>query len=630
MNSKRELDSEILQDFLHGRLPDHLVKSVEDFLLNNPQALSQLELTEDDSFIIALRQAAQEKPQKTAQVYYAHWNSENLPDFQAISDKLAKYQFKAVLKTYGHITTALAIRYENDQSKKVVVRLFTAKPDRIAEEIQRFQGEAETLKSLQHPNIVRYVDSEIGHQNAFLAMEFIDGLDLSKLLAEIGPLPFGTVSAIAVQILEALQYLEQHQIVHRDIKPSNIILGNDGVVRLIDFGLAKSLSRQQDNSLTGSSYFLGTLDYISPEQAMEARKVDIRSDLYSVGCTLYTLLTGRPPFSSGGLANPLKKVLAHALLTPASIHEIAREVPIEMCDGINRLLAKDPQQRFSTPEDAQEVFKAYENPSDFQTLIARVQEIDQRIHSSLWSTDIAAKTATRAEDSTLLTILRTFKQKKLIASALALSIPLTLLGYYHFSDRMINNQDAETATPTSQTHDATPQDDKSIARETTNSSSLPLREGYYGAVEKNVRTLQQQTAGIIISGNIFAYTTPDRAAPGQLRRVGCLWKRLEGHALEAEGKLVYAEQPAVQGYLIVEYPSPTSFLATCWRGNDFTLEEALKDSSKGYFHSTIEGEWFSPDIQFAGPAIQLHPDIAHDWRSFIGKIAPQCLPASLP
>lgn len=96
--------------------------------------------------------------------------------------------------------------------------------------------------------------------------------------------------------------------------------------------------------------------------------------------------------------------------------------------------------------------------------------------------------------------------------------------------------------------------------------------------------------------------------------------------MEAEGELVYVEEPEVQGYLIVESDSPDSFRAICWRGNDFMLEEAIKDPGRGYFHSSIEGKWFSPDILFARPAIQLHPRIANDWRKFMSQIAPQCLP----
>lgn len=634
MNEKRDLDSEILRDFINGKLPEQLSDYVEDYLARDPQALSKLEVTSDDSFVIALRQAAfHEKTLKRAPES-RHDNSKSALDALSISPKLAGYRFAAVLKCYGQVTTALATYHhdatfsKDEFTQKLVVRLFKANPAWAKEEVERFRVEVETLKSLEHPNIVTYFDSDVTEQTAYLAMRFIEGVDLAKLVAQYGPIPYGAVAIIAMQLLEALDYLNQQQVVHRDVKPSNIVLGTDGTTRLIDFGLAKRVITEQDHSLTRSEYFLGTLDYISPEQAIESRHVDIRSDLYSLGCTLYTLLTGHPPFSSSRFTNPLKKVLAHALITPTKIQQLSPDTPAELCEVIDKFMAKDPQNRFATPKQAAALFKAWSNKAEFDALLMKVRELEGQLSYSLWATDSVKKR--KAKQAPLLPPITSKFARKLtwIGMMLVLLLVIGLTTTYFFraySRKEISYgiNDQKNGGDLSITLDNLNRHEN---QSSTKSRALPLREGYYHALETNLRTPVEQHTGIIISGSILAYTTPDDAPPGQSRRVGCLWRRLEGHPLESEGKLIYAEEPGVQGYLIVECESSDSFRAMCWRGNDFSLEEAITNPSCGYFHSSIEGQWFSPDIRFAGPALQLHPQISDDWREFIRKVAPQCLP----
>lgn len=632
MNDKRELDSEILRDFIQGKLPDHLSKCVEDCLSHDPNIFSQIDSTDDDSFIVALRQVAQGRSTSNKSTDRSQTLADSLPDVLAISPKLKNYQFTSVLKCHGQITTALAIHRhanwsdERDADRKVVVRLIKAKSPWLIEEVQRFRGEVETLRMLQHPNVVAYVESEVSDRAAFLAMQFIEGVDLAKMVAEFGPIPYGAVAFIAVHLLEALQYLEQQKVVHRDIKPSNIVLGTDGVARLIDFGLAKRISGEQDHSLTRSEYFLGTLDYISPEQAIESRQVDIRSDLYSLGCTLYTLLTGRPPFSSGNFTNPLKKVLAHAMVSPTKIQQFAPEVPSEFCDYVEKLMAKDPQNRFAHPSQALESFKQWTQPDDFEALLGKVCGLEQQLSRALWSNRLNAKKVSEQNSHTESMLPVVLRSSTWLGLTVVTLLGLGLMMYVLSGGRWLEGIHGEMGKGSAAiTGSAIGMENRDYTM-AGSTQALPLREGYYRSIEKNLRTKAEQTTGIIISGKIFAYTTPDKAAPGQLRRVGCLWRRLEGHPLETKGRLVYVEEPEVRGYLIVEYESSESFRATCWRGDDFTLEEALEDPSRGYFHSSIEGVWFSPDIRFAGPAIQLNSTIANDWREFIGKIAPQCLP----
>ncbi len=167
------------------------------------------------------------------------------------------------------------------------------------EQVQRFLREAKLAATLMHPNIVTVYEAEQVGDTYFLVMEYLAGLDLLRLVNQSGPLPVGEACEWARQAAMGLQYIHERGLVHRDIKPSNLFLVDKRRVKILDLGLAVLRAEERPTSgLTEKGQILGTLDYMAPEQWEDSRAVDIRADIYSLGCTLYHLLAGKPPFGS--------------------------------------------------------------------------------------------------------------------------------------------------------------------------------------------------------------------------------------------------------------------------------------------------------------------------------------------
>ena len=193
------------------------------------------------------------------------------------------------------------------------------------ETTQRFQNEAQSTARLDHDNIARvyYVGQDRGWH--YIVLEFIEGQNLRDLVYRHGPLTLENAVNYTLQISDALQHASSRDVVHRDIKPSNVLIGRDGHIKLVDMGLARL--HQVDNSqedLTATGVTLGTFDYISPEQARDPRNADVRSDLYSLGCTLYFMLTAEPPFPEGTV---LQKLLRHQGDSPPDPQVIRPDLP---------------------------------------------------------------------------------------------------------------------------------------------------------------------------------------------------------------------------------------------------------------------------------------------------------------
>jgi hypothetical protein len=213
--------------------------------------------------------------------------------------------------------------------------------------VQRFYQEGRSAAQLDHENIARVFS--IGHDGPhhFIVFEFIEGKTVRRRVDEEGPLPIPDAVDITLQIAQALVHAAERGVVHRDIKPSNIILTPQGTAKLVDMGLARRFERERDLGLTQSGMTLGTFDYISPEQARDPRDVDVRSDLYSLGCTLFHMLTGQPPFAGGTV---LQKLLQHQEEPPPDVRSLNPAVPPELARILAKLLAKDRDRRYQTPE----------------------------------------------------------------------------------------------------------------------------------------------------------------------------------------------------------------------------------------------------------------------------------------
>jgi serine/threonine-protein kinase len=205
--------------------------------------------------------------------------------------------------------------------------------------VERFEREARAAASLSHRNVVAVFDSGVDEGARFIVMEHVSGRTLAALLRD-GPIPVEQALDIAVGVAEALGAAHSRGIVHRDVKPGNVMIGENGRVKVLDFGIARALAA---TSLTQASTVIGTAGYLSPEQA-EGRQVDARSDLYGLGCVLYEMLTGRPPFVADSAAALVHQHVAQAPEPPSRLR---REVSPAL-DGIAlRCLAKDPRERYA-------------------------------------------------------------------------------------------------------------------------------------------------------------------------------------------------------------------------------------------------------------------------------------------
>jgi serine/threonine protein kinase len=215
--------------------------------------------------------------------------------------------------------------------------------------LRRFKNEAQSAARLDHPNIARvyYVGEDAGWN--FIVFEYIRGINVRDLVHQRGPLSLQDCWSYLLQVADALTHSSERDIIHRDIKPSNILVTSDGTAKLVDMGLARFHQLNADNSdATASGVTLGTFDYISPEQARDPRNTDVRGDIYSLGCTLYYMLTGLAPYPTGTV---LQKLLSHSG-DPLPDPRVYRE---ELDDGtvqiLHKMLAKQPSNRYQTPND---------------------------------------------------------------------------------------------------------------------------------------------------------------------------------------------------------------------------------------------------------------------------------------
>jgi serine/threonine protein kinase len=247
--------------------------------------------------------------------------------------------------------------------------------------VRRFQSEAEAAAHLDHPNIIAVHDSGEANGYLFIALEFVDGSDLANMVSKRGVLPVKRSIEVIKQAAQALQHAAEHKIVHRDIKPANLMIRRDGVVKLADMGLARILDEGADTSITRTGTTVGTVDYMSPEQARDSKSADIRSDIYSLGCAWYYLLTGGPPFPEGGVTN---KLHAHFKTPFPDPRDNNPQVPEAVSAVMRRMTEKNPARRYQTPAE----------------LIADLQEVQdggERVSSQILSDTPTPAASTRAK-----------------------------------------------------------------------------------------------------------------------------------------------------------------------------------------------------------------------------------------
>jgi serine/threonine protein kinase len=247
---------------------------------------------------------------------------------------------------------AAVIRARDTQlDRSVALKILPPEMATDPENVRRFHQEARAAAKLDHENIARVFFCGEDQKLHFIAFEFVEGENLRTILEHRGRLSVADAVRYTLQVTAGLAHAASRGVVHRDIKPSNIIITSDGRAKLVDMGLARSLEPHGDNALTQSGVTLGTFDYISPEQALEPREADVRSDIYSLGCTFYHMLTGNPPVPEGTAA---KKLHHHQHEPPVDPRQLNPEVPDEVAAVLVRMMAKDPKSRYQQPEQLEQ------------------------------------------------------------------------------------------------------------------------------------------------------------------------------------------------------------------------------------------------------------------------------------
>jgi serine/threonine protein kinase len=258
--------------------------------------------------------------------------------------KLAHFE---LLEPIGVGGMAAVLRARDTQLDRfVALKILPPEMAQDQENIRRFHQEARAAARLDHENIARVFFCGEDQRLHFIAFEFVEGANLRVLLEQRGRLPVAEAVRIILQIATGLEHAASRGVVHRDVKPSNIIISPNGRAKLVDMGLARSLEPHHDGGLTQSGVTLGTFDYISPEQALEPREADSRSDIYSLGCTFYHMLTGQAPVPEGTAA---KKLHHHQHLIPVDPRQFNPDVPDEVAAVLGRMMAKDPKARYQRP-----------------------------------------------------------------------------------------------------------------------------------------------------------------------------------------------------------------------------------------------------------------------------------------
>jgi serine/threonine-protein kinase len=284
---------------------------------------------------------------------------------------LGSYRILDVLGEGGvaQVFRAWSIRDKCLVALKVVRKEFLSNP----EAVRQFQQEAKTIASLSHANIVRTIEADQVNGVHFLAMEFIEGIDLNKLVRLSGPLPIPQACDYIRQAALGLQHAHERCLVHRDIKPANLFLVTPtgaldqtplpglgdakkiapmgATIKILDWGLADmrlpmATGQQEPANTLQREETIGTADYLAPEQAMDATKVDIRADIYSLGCSFYYLLTGQPPFAGGSL---LQKLLKHRETPAKPLAHMRPEAPAGIQPVLDKMMAKKPEDRYRSP-----------------------------------------------------------------------------------------------------------------------------------------------------------------------------------------------------------------------------------------------------------------------------------------
>jgi serine/threonine protein kinase/putative intracellular protease/amidase len=282
----------------------------------------------------------------------------------------------------GGMGTVFKARHRR-MSRVVCLKVLHASHRKSPGILERFRREAQTVAALQHPNIVVAHDADEADGIPFLVMEFIKGRDLAQRVAKEGPLPADQAVDVVLQAARALDHAHRRGVIHRDIKPHNLLVDDIGAVKILDMGLARFdtyLGQNPDATthaaMTMSGIIMGTVDYMAPEQALNSRRADHRSDIYSLGCTLHFLLTGKVLYAGETV---MEKLVAHREQAVPSLRGGRAKVSKALDAVFQHMVAKDPAERYASMAELVEDLEALQNGRTPQALAWRVPPSGRRL-----------------------------------------------------------------------------------------------------------------------------------------------------------------------------------------------------------------------------------------------------------
>lgn len=264
--------------------------------------------------------------------------------------------------------------------------------------LQRFEQEIQVAGQLQHPNIVYSFDAGATNGAPYLVMEYVQGIDLQTVVSQHGPLPIENACEVIRQAAAGFDFANREAgLIHRDIKPSNLMLSENGTVKILDFGLARLRDQGETPAVTADGQMLGTPDYMAPEQWEDSSKVDATADIYSLACTLFTLLTGVPPFAEES-GSVVAKMTAHISKDPPDLTKLRPETPKPLADLIAKCMAKDPTTRIESHAD---FAKHLEQFSEGFNLSEYVGQLPNNLPAAAVPTSVSSSPSavTKREDS---------------------------------------------------------------------------------------------------------------------------------------------------------------------------------------------------------------------------------------
>ena len=288
------------------------------------------------------------------------WQSEKLLQGRHKGFILGRYRLLSLLGA-GEMS-AVYLAEHIMMERRCAIKVLPANKVQDTSYLGRFHREARAVAAMNHLNIVRAYDvdkqTESGTDIHFLVMEYVEGRNLEQIVKDRGPLDYVMAVDTIRQAADGLGHAHQLGMVHRDVKPGNLLIDNQGIVKLLDLGLARFFKSDDEESLTikHDEKVLGTADYLAPEQAIDSHQVDARADIYSLGCTLYFALTGHPPFTDGTL---VQRLLAHQTKTPPSVSYERPDIDESLLAILDKMMAKKTANRYQTAIEVSEALSRW-------------------------------------------------------------------------------------------------------------------------------------------------------------------------------------------------------------------------------------------------------------------------------